>query len=293
MQFDAECAGCLYRREYTFALQQPDKAPMGDFLAEVGRIIAEAPANVAAPYCIPGFSAAIRKYYGIEDIYAGIKKQSNELVMQILPQIRRIVEDSDDPLKTALLYSRTGNFLDFAVLDAEKIHAELDSAIENTPKQELDSDEYGRFRADLQKAKQMLILGDNAGEIGFDVVLVEQLRRLYPKLRISYVVRGGNAQNDATRSDAHAVGMDKLVPILDNGSCIPSTELSYLGAELKAAIEQTDVILAKGQANFESMLGCGYNVYYSFLCKCPRLGRILRKPLLQPMFLNDKRLGLT
>ena len=78
-------------------------------------------------------------------------------------------------------------------------------------------------------------------------------------------MRGGNAQNDATRADAHAVGMDALVPILDNGSCIPGTELAYCGESLLREFSRADVILSKGQGNFECLLGCGQNVYYLFL----------------------------
>ena len=123
-------------------------------------------------------------------------------------------------------------------------------------------------------------------------MLVEQLQRQYPALRVQYVVRGGNAQNDATRADAHAVGMDALVPILDNGSCIPGTELAYCGETLLREFSRADVILSKGQGNFECLLGCGQNVYYLFLCKCPRLCRILSQPLMQPMLLNERRIRL-
>ncbi len=290
MQFDAECIACLVRRQYELAERQPDRAAQTAFMRDVARTIADAPENVAAPWLVPGFARAAHRHFGITDAFDAIKRESNDRVLSLLPRIREIVSRADDPLAMALKFSRTGNYLDFAVLPHDKIARELDSAIEKTPAEPLDAAEYAALRADLSRARSLLILGDNAGEIAFDVVLVEQLQRQYPALRVQYVVRGGNAQNDATRADAHAVGMDALVPILDNGSCIPGTELAYCGEELLREFSRADVILSKGQGNFECLLGCGQNVYYLFLCKCPRLCSILSQPLMQPMLLNDRRI---
>lgn len=292
MQFDAECIACLVRRQYELAERQPDRAAQTAFMRDVARTIADAPENVAAPWLVPGFARAAHCHFGITDAFDAIKRESNDRVLALLPRIREIVENADDPLAMALKFSRTGNYLDFAVLPHDKIARELDSAIEKTPAEPLDSAEYAALRANLTHARSLLILGDNAGEIAFDVVLVEQLQRQYPALRVQYVVRGGNAQNDATRADAHAVGMDALVPILDNGSCIPGTELAYCGEALLREFSNADVILSKGQGNFECLLGCGQNVYYLFLCKCPRLCRILSQPLMQPMLLNERRIRL-
>lgn len=292
MQFDAECIACLVRRQYELAERQPDRAAQTAFMRDVARTIADAPENVAAPWLVPGFARAAHRHFGITDAFDAIKRESNEHVLALLPRIREIVSRADDPLAMALKFSRTGNYLDFAVLPHDKIARELDSAVENTPSEPLDDAEYAALRADLTRARSLLILGDNAGEIAFDVVLVEQLQKAFPDLHIQYVVRGGNAQNDATRADAHAVGMDALVPILDNGSCIPGTELAYCGEALLREFSRADVILSKGQGNFECLLGCGQNVYYLFLCKCPRLCRILSQPLMQPMLLNERRIRL-
>ena len=292
MQFDAECIACLVRRQYELAERQPDRAAQTAFMRDVARTIADAPENVAAPWLVPGFARAAHRHFGITDAFDAIKRESDDRVLALLPRIREIVSRADDPLAMALKFSRTGNYLDFAILPHDKIARELDSAIEKTPAEPLDAAEYAALRADLSAARSVLILGDNAGEIAFDVVLVEQLQKAYPDLHIQYVVRGGNAQNDATRADAHAVGMDALVPILDNGSCIPGTELAYCGEALLREFSNADVILSKGQGNFECLLGCRQNVYYLFLCKCPRLCRILSQPLMQPMLLNERRIRL-
>ena len=121
-------------------------------------------------------------------------------------------------------------------------------------------------------------------------VLVEQLRKQYPNLEIFYCVRGANSLNDATRADAAYVGMDKLCTIIDNGSAISGTELDYIGEELKAALEQADVIISKGSGNLESLAGCGLNVYYIFMCKCLRVAKILGCENMTGQFLREKSL---
>ena len=292
MQFDAQCIACLIQRQYRLTGAEPNDPTALAFMKDVLQIMLNAPDGVSAPWCVPHFAKAFEKYYGVSDPYAQIKQTANARALAMLPRVRAVVESADDPLKMALKFSRTGNYLDLAGLDAAKIDRELDDAIAATPDQPLNEAEYAHFADDLSRARTALILCDNAGEIVFDRVLAEQLRRTFPALRILCAVRGGNAQNDATREDALAAGMDSIAEILDNGSCIPATELAWCGGELRRAFDEADVILSKGQANFESLLGCGHNVYYLFLCKCSRLWRLLNAEPMQGIFLCEKRLHL-
>jgi uncharacterized protein with ATP-grasp and redox domains len=150
---------------------------------------------------------------------------------------------------------------------------------------QLDPDCYAQLKKDLSKAKRLLYITDNAGEIGFDRVLAETIRRLYPDIQITFCVRGQITQNDATREDAAAVGID--FPIVDNGNAVAGTELSLLSAEAKQALESADVIYAKGMGNTETMYGCGYNVYYAFLIKCQRFVSFFGKELMTPMLVKE------
>lgn len=290
MKFDEECAACLRRSQLRRVGGDETDPKVKAYMTDIDEVIRTAPRTVSAPYCVPGFARALKQHFGIDDAYADIKRESNESAMAFLPRIREIVAQAEDRVEMALKFSRTGNYFDFAILPADQIRQELAGAVEHTPRQELDPTEFARFRADVKAAKTMLFLADNAGEIAFDLVLAEELKREFPDLDLRYVVRGANAQNDATRADAAAVGMDKLVPILDNGSGIPGTELDYCGQELLEAIREADVILAKGQGNFESLLGCGLNVYYAFLCKCPRLCRILGSEPMTGKLICERRL---
>jgi uncharacterized protein with ATP-grasp and redox domains len=106
-------------------------------------------------------------------------------------------------------------------------------------------------------------------------------------MEITFCVRGGPASNDATREDAEAVGIPFAV--IDNGTTIAGTEPETLSAEAKLAFETADVILSKGQANVETLYGCGKNIYYIFLIKCQRFVDYFQKENLTPMLLRDKR----
>ena len=290
MQFDANCINCLVGREFRLAEEQGGGEAAFLFMKEVLQTFLDAPAGVGAPWLVPGFTAAYHRCFGPGDPYEQIRRDSNRSVLAMLPRLRARTEASPDPLLTALKYARTGNFLDFGILQKDEIERALGAGLEAAPDEPLDPEEYGRLLRDLEGARTMLIIGDNAGEIAFDLLLVEQLRARYPALRLLYAVRGENTQNDATRADAREVGMDRLVPIVDSGCGIPGTELACCGAALREAVQSADVILAKGQGNFETLIRCGYNVYYIFLCKCERLSRLLNKPLMTGMFLNERRI---
>ena len=294
MQFDSYCSVCMLNREFKTAHKYLTPEQANDYIRKAMYIMSTAPKDVSAPYLIPLLRDLLQKY-GVEgDTYAKEKKDSNDYVLAVLPRVQEIVDAAEDPLLTALKYAQVGNFLDFGVLSKDDVDAKIGEAIENAPKQILDEREYRSFVSDIEKAKSLLIIGDNAGEIAFDTVLVKQLKKQFPNLSITYSVRGGNCLNDATREDAAYVGMDRLVPVIDNGTRISGTELKYIGQELRDAMERADVILSKGQANFETLAMSGYNIYYNFLAKCERLCKILNVPLFTGMFLAERRLqGIT
>ena len=287
MQFDAHCINCIVQRHFELVEPKNDGEKAFSYMRDVMRIMLEAPKNISASYLTCEFSQAYAKYWPGDDPYAKLKKDSNDMILDLLPQIRPMVEQADDPLSLAMKFARTGNFLDFGILTPEVAHKALWEAVEKTPSMELDPEIYSHLLDDLSHAKQLLILGDNAGEIVFDILLVEQLRKQYPELEILYCVRGKNALNDATREDAAYVGMDKLVQILDNGTGISGTELDYICDELKQVMATADVILSKGSGNMESLAGCGYNIYYCFLIKCDLFIDTFQKPKLTPMLVRE------
>ena len=175
-------------------------------------------------------------------------------------------------------FQTTGTASEYFAVDASKVTPLPDSMT-------FDEDVYRRFLSDLQRGQRLLYLTDNAGEIGFDRILAEEIQKAYPHLAITFCVRGDVIVNDATREDARAVGLP--FPVIDNGNRVGGTDLNQLSEDARQALEDADVVLAKGMGNAETMLGCGYNVYYAFLIKCPRFIQRFEKPMLTPMFLRE------
>lgn len=291
MHFNSACVDCLIHSEYNFARSQNrGEAVTRAYLEDVLRTVLMAPKDVAAAYLAAEFAKLHKQYFDIDDPYAEVKRRANDLMLSQLPRLRQMAADSPDPLAMALCLSRIGNFLDFAVLSEDVILRELESAIEKAPETPLDPAELAYFRRDLEAARTFFLIADNAGELVCDRLLMETLHQLYPHLTLICGVRGGNAHNDATREDAAYVGMDKIAAIVDNGSRIPGTELHYCSEEFLQMFRSADLILSKGQANFECLSGCGFNVYYLLLSKCKMLCDLFSIPLFTGLFLNDRRL---
>lgn len=229
----------------------------------------------------------VKETYGVNDadLMAKDRELSNAFVVERIDAIRSRVEKAEDPVYAGLQYAVLGNYLDFAALAGRISFDELDTMLDKAAEMDIDKAAVADFAKDLQKGKKLLIITDNAGEIGFDRVLAEVLQKIYPHLEITFCVRGEPVANDATREDAAAVGI--TFPIIDSGNAVGGTAMELLSDEAKKAMDDADVILAKGMGNTESMWGSGYNVYYAFLIKCQRFVEIFNAPLMQAMFVKD------
>ena len=201
------------------------------------------------------------------------------------------IRTSADPLETALLYARIGNYIDFAALENVSQETML-KLLENENQEPLSQTEYANFQTDLSTAKTLVYLTDNCGEIVLDKLAVKILKEKYPQLNITVIVRGYPVVNDATMEDAEEIGLTDIVKVTGNGSNVGGTWFPGLSNEARTLLEQADVILAKGQGNFETMNDCGLNVYYLFLCKCDLFQRRFHAKALQGMFLNERRIQM-
>ena len=225
------------------------------------------------------------KYFQIgQDRYIQEKKESNAFVKPRLQAITNLVEQQTDPVFAALQFAILGNYLDFSALRGQVSFEKLDQMLCDALKMPLDQGVYEQFCADLAAGKKLLYITDNAGEIGFDRIFAQQLQKKYPQLQITFCVRGLPAHNDATREDA--AFMEINWPIVDTGNDIGGVEIDLLSREAKQALEESDVVIAKGMGNTETMHGCRYNVYYAFLVKCVRFEEYFQKPHMHPMFIK-------
>ena len=286
IRFDSKCIECHLRRNVATARSLGTEAQATAFAKALMRMYLDAPEDVASPWFGPQTSDLFQEMYGLEeDRYRQEKADSNRFVLARLDQIREKVESAADPVYAGLQFAILGNYIDFSALQGEVSFAQLDSMLDQAEEMVLDKETYHRLCADLEQGKKLLYLTDNAGEIGFDRVLAEQIHKRYPQLAITFCVRGAFAMNDATREDAALVGIP--FPVIDNGNRIAGTQIDLLGQEAKQALDEADVVIAKGQANTETMYGCGYPVYFAFLIKCVKFMEVFDKPKFTPMLVQN------
>lgn len=283
---DSLCFQCHLGRYLDTARQHGDERKATAFAKKLMQVYLQLPEGSSSPELGPAVNRLLLRDYGLEaDRLRPEKEASNAFVLQRLEQIRTMTEKAEDPVYAALQMAVLGNYLDFAALQGKVSFEDLDRMLEQALEMELDRDCYRSFCADLRRGKRVLYLTDNAGEIGFDRVLAEQMKKAYPHLQITFCVRGGPIHNDATREDARRMGIP--FPVIDSGSAVGGTVIDLLGSEARAALEEADVIIAKGMGNTETMYGCGYNVYYAFLVKCQRIMDYFDRPMMTPMFVKD------
>lgn len=201
------------------------------------------------------------------DPYAAAKERCNQLALRYLPELRTRISMSDAPLDTAVRLAIAGNVIDMGVnatLTDEQITAAIDAAT-TAP---LHGDANTLARA-INDADRVLYLADNAGELVFDRVLLERV----PLEKVTVVVRGAPVINDATLVDARVAGLMELVAVVDNGSDAPGTILDDCSAAFRRRFDAADVIIAKGQGNFETLSDVQKDIFFAFMVKCPVIAR--------------------
>ena len=283
---NATCLKCHFTKNLENAMALGDEKTALAFAKDLMALYLSAPEGVASPWFGPGVTELFQKHYGLsEDRYVEEKRLSNEYVLARMDAIRSRVETQPDPVYAGLQFAILGNYLDFSALQGKVSFDELDKMLDLGFTMDVDRACYEKLCRDLENGEKLLFLTDNAGEIGFDRIFAEQIAKKYPHLAITFCVRGGPVLNDATREDAMTVGIP--FPIIDNGNNIAGTELRLLSEEAKTALEQADVVIAKGMGNVETAYGCGYNVYYAFLVKCQMFADRFQKPLMTPMLVRE------
>ena len=290
MRLDSQCIQCLLKRHTETAEAHGSEEQVTAFIRDIMRVLSEGPAEMAAPYYTPAIAKLFTEHFGFaEDRFAGEKEESNRFALARFDKLTQMVRSADDPLYAGLQGAILGNFIDFAALQGEVSFEKLDEMLNLLHTIEVDREAFESLRADLGNGRELLYLTDNAGEIVFDRVFLEVIRDRFPDLAVTVCVRGGPAQNDATRADAEAVGMP--FRIIDNGTCISGTVLELASPELKEALATADVVISKGQANVETLLDTdhGCNIYFAFLVKCKRFIDRFGREKLTPMLVHDKK----
>ena len=286
-RWNSYCTQCLLKKHLT---NYPDTATEEERLTYIRRlfsILTDIAPGESSPVIVNRILTLQKEMFDQFVDYTDIKKHFNQLRLEQEDWIYADISSATDPIRRALQYVMKGNYIDFGVLsdvNSEKLMELLSQAKDQT----IDEQIFEELMQDLTSAKNMVLLTDNCGEIVLDKLLIRTIMSQFPDLQIHVIVRGGHALNDATMEDACQVGLPDLVKVIGNGTCLQGTYLPDISKEARDLLEQADVILSKGQGNFESLQYCGLNIYYLFLCKCDLFTKRFHTHLYNGILTNDR-----
>ncbi|SDU56925.1 damage-control phosphatase ARMT1 family protein [Desulfobacula phenolica] len=225
----------------------------------------------------------IAEMTGNKDPYKEVKQQFNRFSLEIYPDLEARVNQSDLPLKTAVQLAIAGNIIDFGAisnLDKKTVFTTIDHALTHEVKGDMDN-----LIQIFDKARHILWIADNAGEIVFDRLVLN----LIDTKKVIFVVRGGAILNDATIEDADKTGIRDLVTTIDSGAAIPGTVLNECSKSFLQAFDRADLIIAKGQGNYETLPHDDKRIFFLFKAKCPVVAELAQVNLNDMVVWNQTR----
>lgn len=277
MRIHLECMSCFVRQTLeSVRMASEDPGVHERVLRKVLRELSEIDMRRTPPEMARQIHRLIREETGCPDPYDEVKRRFNRYALSVLPDLERRVREADDPLEMAVLVAIAGNVIDFGVhghIDEDHVRDEVDQVA----KAPLNGD-IEELRTALSAAKTVLYLTDNAGEIVFDRLLMQEIRRLGNAPRITACVKGHPVLNDATLEDAREARLSELATVIDNGLDVPGTVVAESAPALQEAFREADVVLAKGQGNFETLNESARRIFFLFKAKCPLVARLANRP---------------
>jgi len=260
-----ECFPCMLRQALEAAcMADADVRQQRTILNRVMGLLAEVSVDSTPAETGYHVHRIVREMTGVRDPYRLVKEEATRSALQLLPRLREIVDQANDPLEQAARIAIAGNIIDLA----PGIQFTLEATLERVLHQPFAVNDLETLRQALSQTESILYLADNAGETVFDRVLIETLEQ-----PVIYAVKGGPTLNDATREDAIAAGLEEVAEVVSTGSDAPGTVLEFCSLAFRQLYDEAEVIIAKGQANHEALGEGDRRLFFLLQVKCPVLGR--------------------
>jgi uncharacterized protein with ATP-grasp and redox domains len=271
MRIYLDCIPCFVRQALDAARLATDDEQIHERVVRgVLRLAADLDMGQSPPSIGQQIHRLIRNLVGQDDPYRKIKSRFNNLALKLYPELRKQIVSSNNRLETAIRLAIAGNIIDFGV-NGSVNESDLNRAISDSLTADFDSMQLQSFQDAIEQAEEILYLADNAGEIVFDRLLIEQL----PYEKVTVVVKGKPVINDATRKDAMAAGLPRIVEVIDNGSDGPGTILESCSQSFRYRFDKENLVIAKGQGNYETLSDIDKNIFFILKAKCPVIARDL------------------
>ncbi len=269
MRLFLDCLPCLLRQVLEAArMASPDEATQGRIMDEAMLTLSQHHTFDSSPAMAQAMHAIVKRHSGLADPYRDVKDRDMQAALRLEPELRRFVESAPDALLSALKVSATGNVMDSALYSNLDIEACVTAELEK-PFAWCDLES---FASDLESARTVLIIGDNAGEAVFDKVLARELAREH---EVTFAVRGQPIINDVTADDARFVGIDARATIVSTGCAAPGAVLEACSDDFQTLFGSVDLVISKGQGNFEALSNAPRALYFLLKAKCPKIAQAL------------------
>lgn len=255
-----DCFPCFLNQALRAArIATGDEKKIKKVLNEVGMMLRDIPLNSTPPESGRLIYRKVSEITGDSDPYKEIKKESTQKALSLYPYLKSRVEKSSDRLLTAIRVAIAGNVIDFGAYE----NFDLDREVDEVLKKDFAVFDYKKFKHSLDKAREILYIGDNAGECVFDRILIEEINK-----PVTYVVREAPIINDATYEDAVQAGIDSIATIISSGTDAPGTILETCSAEFKKMYQNSNFIISKGQGNYEALSNEIEPIFFLLKVKC-------------------------
>jgi len=267
MKLNLDCIPCFQRQALQAVRFISDDEKLHErVLREVAKKLLESNWDLTPPELAHQIHSIVKRITNENDPYKEVKRESNDLVLKMYPELKEKVKKSRDPLRTAVRLAIAGNIIDFGVPQ----EFNLEETIREVLKKKFAIDDYKKLKEKLKDAETLLFFVDNAGEIGLDKLLVETFLEAKKLEKIDFVVKGGPIINDATLEDAVYMGLDGLPNseflAISNGEV--GTGPARSSQTVKRWIREHDLVISKGQGNYEG-LSEHDGLFFMLMVKCP------------------------
>jgi len=268
-----ECIPCFYRQALDAArISGADEFVQKKIIDEVSQLIPNFALEITPPEMGREIYNLVGKMSGVKDPFKEIKENSNKFALKLYPELKHKINNSEDRLSAAVKLSIIGNIIDYGVKNSLNVVEEIDYLFQGNLMINNENSttifKYNQFKESLNKVNTIIYLADNAGEVVFDRLLIEELVEELGK-QVIYVVRGKPIINDALTEDAIFCGINKVAKVTSSGSDAPGTILKYCSPEFIELYQDSELIISKGQGNYEALSEEDKSIFFLFKAKCP------------------------
>jgi len=275
-----DCIPCFYRQAIEAArLANLTQDEQKQIVIELSSNVENFLSGYSPPEIARMVYDIINRHAATEDVYKKIKKQNNEFALKLYPKLKQRILEADTPLLLATEFAIAGNIIDYGAKNSLDVDHEINKIL-NASSELLQANnkiifDFVLFENKIQNAKSILYLADNAGEVVFDKLLIETIKEHNPMLEIYYAVKEKPIINDALICDAIQCGIDKIAIVLSSGSELSGTLLPSCTKSFVKLFDKADLVISKGQGNFEGLHQAARDIFFLFIVKCPVIARMI------------------